>query len=86
MLKRIEVFGSDIVSKRADELEKLLCTLREKLRRTRTTQSVDGVVFEESEIASKMAAMSSDDVAKARGMVDSKGVPTNVPGITSSFF
>ena len=86
MLKRTEVFGDDIVSKRSDELKKLLSALREKLRKTTTTQSVDGVVLEESDIASKMAAMSLDDAAKARGMVDSKGVPTDVPGITSSLF
>ena len=86
LLKRTEVFGDDIVSKRGNELEILLSTLREKLRKTTTAQSTEGVILEESDIASKMAAMSSDDVAKARGMVDSKGVPTDVPGITSSLF
>ena len=46
LLKRTEVFGDDIVRKRADELERLLSTLREKLRRTTTAHSVDGVVLE----------------------------------------
>ena len=86
LLKRTEVFGDDIASKRGDELEKLLSALREKLRSTTTTHSVDGVVLEESDIAIKMAAMSSDNVARARGMVDSVGVPKDVPGITSSLF
>ena len=72
LLKRTEVFGGDIVAKRADELENLLSTLRDKLQRTTTTHSVDGVVLEGSGIASKMAEMSSDDVAKARGMIDDK--------------
>ena len=86
LLKRTEVFGDDIVGKRAAELDKLLSTLREKLQRTATTHSVDGVVLEESIIASKMAAMSADDVANSRGEVDSKGVRSDLPGITSSLF
>ena len=74
------------MSKRAEELDNLLATLRAKLQRITTTQSVDGVVLEESVIASEMAAMSADDVANSRGMVDSKGVKSDLPGITSSLF
>ena len=86
VLKRTEVFSKDIVGKRADELQKIMSNLREKLRRITTTDSQDGVVLEESNIASKLAAMSSDDVARARAMVDCKGVQTDVPGITSSLY
>ena len=86
MLKRTEVFSKDIVGKRADELQKIMSNLCEKLQRITATDSQDGVVLEESNIASKLAAMSSDDVARARAMVDCKEIQTDVPGITSSLY
>ena len=80
------MFDETIVGKRGEELEKLLSSVRAKLLRATTTDSVDGIVLEHSEIVSQMNAISSDDVANARSAVNSKGLKTDVPGITSSLF
>ena len=55
-------------------------------RVSRTTDSSFGVVVEESNIAKGISDACSDDVAAARQIIDSQGVKSPAPGVTSSLF
>ena len=87
LLKRTEVFHSEIVCKRGDELERIAFETKKRLSNLRTTTaSVDGVILENNNLLKQVADFSSDDVAGARSVINSQGVKSNVPGITSSLF
>ena len=87
LLKRTEVFHSEIVCKRGDELERIAFETKQRLSNLRTTTaSVDGVILENNDLIKKVADFSSDDVAGARSVINTQGVKSNVPGITSSLF
>ena len=86
VLKRTEAFGCDIELRRLDELNRLASQVREKVSNVSTTDSADGIVLENNDLVHRMADMGGDDVARARSVLNSKGVKTDVSGFTCSLF
>ena len=86
LLKRTEAFGCDIELRRLEELDRLASQIREKLSRLSTTDSADGIVLENNDLVHRMSDMGGDDEARARSVLNSKGVKTDVPGITCSLY
>ena len=86
MLKRTEAFGCEIEERRLDELDRLASQVKEQICTLATTDSAQGVVLEDNDLVNRMANMAGDDVARARSILNSKGIKCDVPGINSSLF
>ena len=87
LLKRTEVFHSEIERRRESELERLVSDTKKRITSiSETIASVDGVVVENNKLLMRVAESSTDDVAGARSVVTARGVKSDVPGITSSLF
>ena len=85
-MKRTEAFGCEIEERRSDELSRLASQVKEQVSRLATTDSGEGVVLESNDLVNRMADMAGDDVARARSVLNSKGIKSDVPGITCSLF
>ena len=86
LLKRTEAFGSEIELRRNEELNRLASQVREQVSSLSSTDSDHGIVLESNDLVGRMADMAGDDVARARSILNSQGVKTDVPGITGSLF
>jgi ribosomal protein S12 len=85
-LKCTEAFGCEIDEWRLDELNRLASQVKEQVSSLASTDSAQGVVLEDNDLVNRMANMADDDVARARSILNSKEIKSDVPGITSSLF
>ena len=87
LLRKTKALSSKFSILRKSSLDMLQRKIDMELSRiTETTDSIVGTVIEESNIAKDISDAASDDVARARHIIDSGGVKSSVPGITSSLF
>ena len=87
VLQRTGALSSQFKIKRKRALSKLQKKILNRLQQTnKSTDSSAGVILEGSIRAKEMAEAISDDVAKARSLLDKEGSLSDVPGISSSMF
>ena len=87
VLQRTGALSSEFKIKQKRALNKLQRKISRELQQTHeSTDSSTGVVLEDSIRVKEMAEVISDDVAKARLVLDKKGTLSDVPGISSSMF
>ena len=86
VLKRTRAFSTKFVLRREAAIAKISRKVNKELSEITNTDSITGVIIEDSRLAEEIARRNEDDVARSRQILDHHGRVSQAPGITSCLF